>query len=109
MSTGGLDPTGRPIDPAEHAEGTPYRDRSSPSCSEDEFSGKVVRPEKGAQSGSALDDIDFADAVTDDGADVRAVVRDSRVYEVLAELDEGLVAMKPVKQRIREIAALLVI
>jgi probable Rubsico expression protein CbbX len=69
----------------------------------------VVRAEKGAQSGSALDDIDFADAVTDDGADVQAVVRDSRVYEVLAELDKGLVAMKPVKQRIREIAALLVI
>ncbi|MEA2198523.1 MAG: hypothetical protein QOJ25_2574 [Solirubrobacteraceae bacterium] len=109
MSTGGLDTTGRPIDPAEHAEATPYRDRSSPSFSEDEFSGKVVRAEKGAQSGSALDDIDFADAVTDDGADVQAVVRDSRVYEVLAELDKGLVAMKPVKQRIREIAALLVI
>jgi probable Rubsico expression protein CbbX len=90
-------------------ETTPYRDRSSPLFSEEEFGGKVVRAQQGAQSGSAVDDIDFSDAVTDGEADVQTVVRDSRVHEVLAELDEELVAMQPVKQRIREIAALLVI
>jgi probable Rubsico expression protein CbbX len=112
MSSGGVDITGRPVDPAQREgapEKTPYRDRSSPLFSEEEFAGKVVRPEKGAQSGSAVDDVDFSDAVTEGEADVQAVVRDSRVHEVLAELDEELVAMQPVKQRIREIAALLVI
>jgi probable Rubsico expression protein CbbX len=42
-------------------------------------------------------------------ADVQSVVRDSRVQEVLEELDSGLVALAPVKRRVREIAALLVI
>jgi probable Rubsico expression protein CbbX len=106
MSPGGLDTTGRPVDrPSDRA----YSDRSSPSFSEDEFSGKVVRPDKDAQSGSAVDTIDFADAVSDGEADVQSVVRDSRVHEVLAQLNEELVALQPVKQRIREIAALLVI
>jgi probable Rubsico expression protein CbbX len=105
MSTGKLDTTGRPIEPSDRA----YRDRSSPSFSEDEFSGTVVRPDKDAESGSALGAIDFAEAVSDGEADVQTVVRDSRVYEVLEELDRELVALQPVKQRIREIAALLVI
>jgi probable Rubsico expression protein CbbX len=106
MSTGRLDTAGRPIEPGGDQG---YRDRSSPSFSEDEFSGKVVRAEKGAQSGSAVEAIDFADAVSDGEADVASVVRESRVHEVLDELDEELVALAPVKQRIREIAALLVI
>jgi probable Rubsico expression protein CbbX len=106
MSSGGLDTTGRPIDrPSDRA----YSDRSSPSFSEEEFSGTVVRPDKGAQSGSAVEAIDFADAVSDGEADVQSVVRESRVHEVLDELNEELVALQPVKQRIREIAALLVI
>jgi probable Rubsico expression protein CbbX len=42
-------------------------------------------------------------------ADARATVEDARVHEVLDELDRELVALAPVKQRIREIAALLVI
>jgi probable Rubsico expression protein CbbX len=113
MSNGGLDTTSRPVEPAERESGggkrAPYRDRSSPSFSEEEFSGKVVRPEKGAESGSAMEQVDFADAVTEGEADVEAVVRDSRVNEVLEELDKELVALAPVKQRIREIAALLVI
>jgi len=115
MSPSGLDTTGRPLDPAQSESGsqprpgTPYRDRSSPAFSEEEFSGKVVRPEKGAKAGSAVDSIDFAGAVADGEADVQTVVRDSRVYEVLEELDHELVALAPVKQRIREIAALLVI
>jgi len=86
-----------------------YRDRSSPSFSEDEFTGKVVRPDEGAQSGSAIEAVDFAEAVSEGEADVQSVVRDSRVYEVIEELDRELVALAPVKRRIREIAALLVI
>jgi probable Rubsico expression protein CbbX len=42
-------------------------------------------------------------------ADARATLEDARVHEVLDELDRELVALAPVKQRIREIAALLVI
>ena len=118
MSAGGLDTTGRSLDPGERERGpkgpnahapAPYRDRSSPSFSEEEFSGTVVRPDKDAQAGSAVEAIDFSDAVSDGEADVQSVVRDSRVYEVLEELDEELVALQPDKQRIREIAALLVI
>jgi len=41
--------------------------------------------------------------------DLRALVRDSHVHEVLSELDAELVGLQPVKQRIREIAALLVV
>ena len=41
--------------------------------------------------------------------DLRALVRDSHVHEVLSELDAELVGLRPVKQRIREIAALLVV
>ena len=111
MSSSGLDTTGSPLDPAERGRarlGDAAHDRGSPSFSED-FSGKVVRPEKDAKAGSAVDAIDFSEAVSDGEADVQAVVRDSRVYEVLDELDRELVALAPVKQRIREIAALLVI
>ena len=86
-----------------------YRDRSSPSFAEEEFSGKVVRPDAGATSGSAVESIDFNEAVADGEVDVQRVVRESRVHEVLAELDGELVALQPVKRRIREIAALLVI
>jgi len=69
----------------------------------------VVRPDKDAKAGSAIESIDFSGAVSEGEADVQSVVRDSRVYEVLDELDSELVALAPVKQRIREIAALLVI
>jgi probable Rubsico expression protein CbbX len=105
MSSGGLDTTGTPTPPSDRA----YRDRSSPLFSEEEFSGTVVRPEKGAQAGSAVEAVDFSEAVSDGEADVESVVRDSHVYEVLEDLDNELVALQPVKQRIKEIAALLVI
>jgi probable Rubsico expression protein CbbX len=42
-------------------------------------------------------------------ADLQAVLEDSNVDEVLDQLDRELVALQPVKTRIREIAALLVI
>jgi probable Rubsico expression protein CbbX len=41
--------------------------------------------------------------------DARATLEDARVHDVLDELDRELVALSPVKTRIREIAALLVI
>jgi probable Rubsico expression protein CbbX len=41
--------------------------------------------------------------------DARATLEDLRVHDVLEELDRELVALSPVKTRIREIAALLVI
>jgi probable Rubsico expression protein CbbX len=110
----GLDTTGRPLAPEAHDEpaagtrGFGSRDRGSPSFS-DEFGGRVVRPADGARTGSAVAAVDFSAAVSDGLADVDSVVRSSRVHAVLEEIDRDLIAMAPVKQRIREIAALLVI
>jgi probable Rubsico expression protein CbbX len=113
MAPRGLDTTGRPLDPEAHDEpagtrGFGSRDRGSPSFS-DEFGGRVVRPADGARTGSAVAAVDFSAAVADGLADVESVVRSSRVHAVLEEIDRDLIAMAPVKQRIREIAALLVI
>jgi len=110
----GLDTTGRPLDP--QADGGPARrargfgagERGSPSFS-DEFGGKVVRPVAGARTRSAIESVDFSGAISDGEADVQSVVRASRVHEVLEEIDRELIALAPVKRRIREIAALLVI
>jgi probable Rubsico expression protein CbbX len=110
----GLDTTGRPLDPQAEdpgpsgTRGFGSRDRGSPSFS-DEFGGRVVRPAEGARTGSAVEAVDFSGAVSDGEADVQSVVRTSRVHEVLEEIDRDLIAMAPVKRRIREIAALLVI
>ncbi len=112
MAPRGLDTTGRSLDPelrGEQGRGASRgNDRGSPLFS-DEFSGEVVRPDKDAKAGSAIASVDFAGAVSDGEADVQSVVRDSRVQEVLDELDRNLVALEPVKRRIREVAALLVI
>jgi probable Rubsico expression protein CbbX len=62
-----------------------------------------------ARNGSAVEPMDFSAAVCAGEADVEAVLRASRVDEVLEEIDRDLVALAPVKRRIREIAALLVI
>ncbi len=105
MTPRGLDTTGRPLDPRERSGGN---GRGSPSFS-DQFGGKVVRPATDATAGSAVESADFSAAVVGGEADVQAVVRDSRVHEVLERLGRDLVALEPVKQRIREIAALLVI
>lgn len=110
----GLDTTGRPLDPQAQdgpesgTRGVGPRDRGSPSFA-DEFGGRVVRPAEGARTGSAVEGVDFSGAVSDGEADVQSVVRTSRVHDVLEEIDRDLIAMVPVKQRIREIAALLVI
>lgn len=112
MTPRGLDTTGRPLEP--QAAGAPPgresrgNDRGSPSFS-DEFGGQVVRAAKGARAGSAVESVDFPAAVSNGEADLRSVMRDSRVHEVLEQLDDELVALAPVKRRIREIAALLVI
>jgi probable Rubsico expression protein CbbX len=49
------------------------------------------------------------DAVRPEPQDIAAVVREANIEAVLAELDRDLVALRPVKSRIREISALLVI
>ena len=48
-------------------------------------------------------------AVASAAQTVAEVLADSQVQTVLTELDEGLVGLAPVKQRVRDIAALLVI
>jgi len=108
MSPRGLDTTGRPLDPEARAAAAAARDRGSPSFADD-FGGTVVRPAKDARAGSAVESIDFSAAVSNGTADVQAVVSESRVHEVLEELERDLVGLDSVKQHIREIAALLVI
>jgi probable Rubsico expression protein CbbX len=114
MAPRGLDTTGRPLDPRAQdgpgsgTRGFGSRDRGSPSFS-DEFGGRVVRPVEGTRKGSAVEGADFSAAVCDGEADVQSVVRTSRVNTLLEEIDRDLIAMQPVKHRIREIAALLVI
>jgi probable Rubsico expression protein CbbX len=114
MAPRGLDTTGRPLDPrADHgppgrARGMGTGDRGSPSFS-DEFGGRVVRPAPEARAGSAVESVDFAAAVCDGEADLQAILRQSRVHEVLEEINRELIALAPVKRRISEISALLVI
>jgi probable Rubsico expression protein CbbX len=47
--------------------------------------------------------------MTGDHVDLSALLADSRVTEVLDELDNELIGLKPVKARIRDIAALLLV
>ncbi len=79
------------------------------SSSSEDFGGEVFEPSKDAEEGGAVESVDFSEAVADGKADVGTVVRDSRVDEVLERLDRELIALEPVKRRIREMAALLVI
>jgi probable Rubsico expression protein CbbX len=111
----GLDTTGRPLDPQARdgapvgrARGVRPGDRGSPSFS-DEFGGLVVRPTRDARAGSSVESVDFAAAVSDGEADVQSVLRNSRVNEVLEEIDRELIGLAPVKQRLHEISSLLVI
>ncbi len=96
---------GRPLDPDAQAESGGGQGSSS----EEEFEGREIRPDAGAETGGAVDSVDFSEAVTNGKADVQKIVRDSRIQEVLDELDNDLIALSSVKQRIREMAALLVI
>ncbi len=112
MTDRGLDTTGRPLDPhappVSRPRGFGNGERGSPSFS-DEFGGRVVRPEKDARAGSAVASVDFSGAVADGQVDVQSVMRSSRINEVLEQIDRDLIALEPVKRRIREIAALLVV
>ena len=111
----GRDTTGRWLDPESDGpagSGQAKRDaRSAGSGPEldDEFSGRVTKASDDEDAGSAVERVDFAEAVSDDKADVQKVVKDSRVHEVIDEMDRNLVGLQAVKRRIREMAALLVI
>jgi probable Rubsico expression protein CbbX len=50
-----------------------------------------------------------ADFLPGDRVDLNAILIDSQVHEVLDELEAELIGLKPVKARIREIAALLLV
>jgi len=114
MAARGLDTTGRPLDPSAddgptgRARGLDTGDRGSPSFS-DQFGGRVVRPAQGARAGSAVESVDFSAAVCNGEADLQAIVRESGVHEVVEEINRELIALAPVKRRISEISALLVI
>jgi probable Rubsico expression protein CbbX len=54
-------------------------------------------------------DAEEADPVVKEAADLSAVLDETHVLEVLDQLDRELIALLPVKTRIREIAALLLI
>ncbi len=49
------------------------------------------------------------DPVVSDTVDLKALLEESKVADVLDELDRDLIGLKPVKNRIREIASLLVV
>ena len=110
----GRDTTGRWLDPESDGpagSGQAKRDaRSAGSGPEldDEFSGRVTKASD-EDGDAAVERVDFAEAVSEDKADVQKVVKDSRVNEVLEEMDRNLVGLQAVKRRIREMAALLVI
>jgi probable Rubsico expression protein CbbX len=60
-------------------------------------------------SAEATLDIDAPPTQHADHADLMALYRESRIGEVLAELDRDLIGLAPVKTRIREIAAHLLV
>jgi len=107
----GADTTGRSMDPENKGERTvgDGQAEASGSASDEEFGGEIVEPEKDAEAGAAVGDVDFEEAASDGKVDVQSVVRDSGVDEVIEEINSALVGLDKVKRRIREISALLVI
>ena len=111
----GRDTTGKWLDPESDGpagSGQAKRDaRSADSGSglDEEFGGRVTSASDDEDGGAAVEPVDFGEAVSEDEADVQKVVKDSRVHEVLEEMDRNLVGLQAVKRRIREMAALLVI
>jgi probable Rubsico expression protein CbbX len=101
----GRDTHGRWLDP--ESDGA-KQDRAAQEL-DDEFGGRVTKASDDEDAGAAVEPADFSEAVSDDKADVQKVVKDSRVHEVLEEMDRNLVGLGAVKRRIREMAALLVI
>jgi probable Rubsico expression protein CbbX len=111
----GRDTTGRWLDPESDGpagSGQAKRDARSAGSGPEldgEFGGRVTKASDDEDVGAAVEPVDFGEAVSDDKADVQKVVKDSRVHEVLEEMDRNLVGLQAVKRRIREMAALLVI
>jgi len=66
-------------------------------------------PDAATAATAAADPAGAAGAAAGTARTVAGVLRDSQVEPVLQELDDELVGLAPVKQRIRDIAALLVI
>jgi probable Rubsico expression protein CbbX len=75
--------------------------------------GGAIRPAAadagGTPGASVCEDRGSADRAHPDSVDLSALLADSHVTEVLDELDTELIGLKPVKARIRDIAALLLI
>jgi probable Rubsico expression protein CbbX len=111
----GRDTTGRWLDPDSDGpagSGQAKRDARSAGSGPEldgELGGRVTKASDDKDAGAAVEPVDFGEAVSDDKADVQKVVKDSRVHEVLEEMDRNLVGLQAVKRRIREMAALLVI
>jgi len=63
----------------------------------------------GAAAGNPAADAGLAASAPADSVDLSALLADSHVNEVLDELDAELIGLKPVKARIREVAALLLV
>jgi len=101
----GRDTHGKWLDPS--SDGA-RRDRAAQEL-DDDFGGRVTKASDDEDGGAAVERVDFGEAVSEDKADVQKVVKDSRVHEVLEEMDRNLVGLQAVKRRIREMAALLVI
>src|SRR5918997_3192637 len=101
----GRDTHGKWLDP--NSDGA-KQDRAAQEL-DDDFGGRVTKASDDEDGGAAVEPVDFGEAVSDDKADVQKVVKDSRVHEVLEEMDRNLVGLQAVKRRIREMAALLVI
>ncbi|HYY23310.1 MAG TPA: CbbX protein [Thermoleophilaceae bacterium] len=70
---------------------------------------RAARREDAAEDSGAADRTDRATSEPAPAASVHEVLRETQIDGVLAELDRELVGLAPVKTRLREIAALLVI
>lgn len=70
-------------------------------------SSAATRPEAEPEPKDALDEARAAAESSDQS--LQTIMRETKIQPVLEQLDRELVALAPVKQRIREIAALLVI
>src|ERR1700689_4526076 len=68
--------------------------------------GRVEMQEPAVQHSDAPEN---GSSVDPERSKVEQLLRDAEIETVLGELDEELVALKPVKTRIREIAALLLV
>ncbi len=105
----GKDTTGKWLDPESEGALNEAQQAGGSSALDEEFSGEVIEADKDAQTGAAVESVDFSAAVSDGEVDVASIARDSGVDDVLEALDRELVGLESVKQRIREMAALLVI